>query len=216
MATLYGGKTVKAWHTNLPFGEPPRLFSTPLLYLSQIVSPYTAAERAGIERMKWFRSTGRGYFAEQSTQPQTLGYGLADSPAGLLAWIYEKLVNWTDSYPWDDDEVLTWVSIYWFSRAGPAASLRIYYETVQNGDFVLPRSETPTIPLGLSFFPKELYPTPKRWTRNMGHVVFDSEHTSGGHFAAYEKPEELVDDVRKMFAKGGPAFGVVSRRTGYA
>lgn len=52
----------------------------------------------------WFRSEGRGYFEEQSTQPQTLGYSLADSPAGLLAWVYEKLNNWSDSYPWSDDE----------------------------------------------------------------------------------------------------------------
>lgn len=52
----------------------------------------------------WFRSEGRGYFEEQSTQPQTLGYSLADSPAGLLAWIYEKLNNWSDAYPWSDDE----------------------------------------------------------------------------------------------------------------
>ncbi len=53
---------------------------------------------------QWFRAKGSGYSAEQSTQPQTLGYSLADSPVGLLAWIYEKLVNWTDGYPWDDDE----------------------------------------------------------------------------------------------------------------
>jgi pimeloyl-ACP methyl ester carboxylesterase len=215
-ASLYGGKSVKAWHTNFPRGQPPQLLSTPLLYLSNLVTPYTATERARLERMQWFQTVGRGYFMEQSTQPQTLGYGLTDSPAGLLAWIYEKLVTWTDSYPWDDDEVLTWVSIYWFSRAGPAASFRIYYEFVQGGDLDLPLSELPTIPLGLSFFPKEIYIAPKRWTRSMGRVVFDSEHTSGGHFAAHEKPAELADDVRKMFATGGPAFGVVSGKTGYA
>jgi hypothetical protein len=54
--------------------------------------------------MEWFRKEGRGYFEEQSSQPQTLGYGLADSPVGLLGWIYEKLVHWTDDYPWTDDE----------------------------------------------------------------------------------------------------------------
>jgi len=54
--------------------------------------------------MKWFQEEGRGYFMQQSTQPQTLGYGLADSPVGLLGWIYEKLLNWTDDYPWTDDE----------------------------------------------------------------------------------------------------------------
>ena len=112
-----------------------------------------------------------GYFAEQSTKPQTLGYSLADSPVGVLAWIYEKLVAWTDSYPWSDDEgttigfvtqdttnhtrhaVLTWVSIYWFSRAGPAASLRIYYELTKSHEAInLPKT---TVPIGISFFPKE-------------------------------------------------------------
>jgi len=54
--------------------------------------------------MQWFLKEGNGYFSQQSTQPQTLGYSLADSPVGLLGWIYEKLVNWTDEYPWTDDE----------------------------------------------------------------------------------------------------------------
>lgn len=65
---------------------------------------------------------------EQSSKPQTLAYALNDSPVALLAWIYEKLHDWTDSYPWTDDEIFTWVSIYQFSRAGPGAAHRIYYE----------------------------------------------------------------------------------------
>lgn len=69
-----------------------------------LITPYTPAEKAGMDRTLWFRDHGYGYFMEQSTQPQTLNYGLADSPVGLLAWIYEKLVNWTDGYPWEDDE----------------------------------------------------------------------------------------------------------------
>src|SRR5260221_11670618 len=94
-------------HTNrsLTFRKPPTLFSSPpWTYISHLLTPYTAAEKAGLERSKWFIEQGTGYYAEQTTQPQTLGYGLADSPAGLLAWIYEKLVNWTDKYPWEDDE----------------------------------------------------------------------------------------------------------------
>lgn len=68
----------------------------------------------------------------QATKPQTLAYGLHDSPVGLLAWIYEKLHDWTDNDPWTDDEVLTWVSIYQISTAGPGAALRIYYESTHN------------------------------------------------------------------------------------
>ncbi|KAJ6584441.1 Alpha/Beta hydrolase protein [Mycena capillaripes] len=216
IARNYGGKHSKAWHTNFPLAQRPSFFSSPLTYLLHLVKPYTAFEKAGLERTHWFETKGRGYFAEQATKPQTLGYSLADSPVGLLAWIYEKLVTWTDAYPWDDDEVLTWISSYYFSRAGPAASLRIYYE-LHNGDKRYPPpSEAPTIPLGMSYFPKELINVPRAWKNLLGNVVTESQHDHGGHFAAHEQPELLVDDVRKMFGENGPAFGIVPGRTGYA
>ena len=106
-------------------GRPPTISDGPVLYLKHLLTPYTAAEKQGLERTQWFSNKGQlnplldgvpvvllttfafagfGYFQEQSTKPQTLGYSLADSPAGLLAWIYEKLVTWTDEYPWGDDE----------------------------------------------------------------------------------------------------------------
>ncbi|KAJ6622735.1 Alpha/Beta hydrolase protein [Mycena sp. CBHHK59/15] len=215
IARNYGGRHSKAWHTNFPL--PVSLFHLQSIGLSYTsFHPYTPFEKAGLERTKWFEAKGRGYHAEHATQPQTLGYSLADSPVGLLAWIYEKMVNWTDSYPWDDDEVLTWISSYFFSRAGPAATLRIYYELVNGEKRYPPPSEAPTIPLGFSYFPKELINVPRTWKRCLGKVVFESEHESGGHFAAHEKPEELVADVRKMFEKKGPAFGIVSGKTGYA
>ncbi|KAF6755756.1 Alpha/Beta hydrolase protein [Ephemerocybe angulata] len=117
-------------------------------------------------------------------------------PVGLLSWIYEKLVNWSDDYPWEEDEVLTWVSIYWFSRSG-------YKE------------EETHIPMGYSYFPKELWRVPSKWLQ-APNLVFEAEHPEGGHFAAHEKPDYLVGDLRKMFGKGGPAFGVVPGKTGYA
>ena len=83
---------------------PPSLWSFPWLFLKFLLTPFTAKERKGLEDMKSFFSKESGYFAEQSTKPQTLGYSLADSPVGLLAWIYEKLVSWADDYPWTDDE----------------------------------------------------------------------------------------------------------------
>ncbi|KAJ7660055.1 Alpha/Beta hydrolase protein [Mycena rosella] len=209
IAKMYGGKHSKAWHTNMPIGDAPKSPTQPSL---------TDKEKAGLERTSWFHRLGGGYLRQQSTQPQTLGYSLSDSPAGLLAWIYEKLVNWSDAYPWEDDEVLTWISIYWFSRAGPTASLRIYFEAGNrsiDSAFSVPEPR-PIIPLGLSQFPRDIMVFPKSWTREMGNIVFDGEHESGGHFAAYEKPESLVADLRKMFGKGGPAFGVVSDKNGYA
>ncbi|KAK0446994.1 Alpha/Beta hydrolase protein [Desarmillaria tabescens] len=212
IALVYSGKHSKAWHTNMPMGHAPTLYE-PILYFCHLLMPYTAAEKARLAHAEWFNKTGRGYSEEQSTQPQTLGYSLADSPVGLLAWIYEKLVNWTDAYHWDDNEVLTWISIYLFSRSGPMASIRIYYEVFSSDRGVW--GEKPSIPQGLSYFPKELISVPHLWTRTVGNIVFVSEHTGGGHFMAHEKPQELVDDVRKMFGKGGPAFGVVPGKTGY-
>ncbi|KAI0927453.1 hypothetical protein AcV5_007992 [Taiwanofungus camphoratus] len=211
LASAYGPRSVKAWHTNMPSMPRPSFLRHPRQFLAHLFTPYTAVERAGIKRTQWFTTKGRGYSSEQSTQPQTLGYSLADSPVGLLAWIYEKLVQWTDSYPWDDDEVLAWISIYWFSRAGPAASVRIYYEVAVAKENI-PSSP---IPCGLSFFPGELVIVPRTWARTIGHVVFEAEHSSGGHFAAHEKPAELAGDLRAMYGRGGPVFGVVKGKVGY-
>ncbi|KAK0462774.1 Alpha/Beta hydrolase protein [Armillaria novae-zelandiae] len=213
IALAYGGKHSKAWHTNMPTGRAPTMYE-PILYLRHLLTPHTAAEKAGFARSEWFRTQGSGYMAEHSTQPQTVGYSLADSPVGLLAWIYEKLVNWTDAYPWDDDEVLTWIAIYLFSRSGPTASIRIYFEIWSSSDIAV-MGEKPALPHGVSFFPKELMSVPRLWTHTTGNVVFEAEHSSGGHFAAHEKPQELVHDLRKMFGKDGPAFGVVPGKSGY-
>ncbi|KAH9066052.1 Alpha/Beta hydrolase protein [Lactarius deliciosus] len=212
-ASLYGPKHVKASHTNLPMSDPPKLFKNPIVLLKCLIMSFTSREREAAARTRDFFENRVGYSAIQSTKPQTLGYSLADSPVGLLAWVYEKLVTWTDAYPWTDDEVLTWISIFWFSRAGPAASVRLYYELTRTGELInFPKT---TVPVGLSFFPKELVRYPKVLLRSKGNIVFESEHEVGGHFAAYEQPEALVGDLRKMFGKSGPAAGVVPRCTGY-
>ncbi|ETW82018.1 hypothetical protein HETIRDRAFT_61404 [Heterobasidion irregulare TC 32-1] len=214
MSNLYGPKHVKAWHTNMPTSFPPRLFSHPLQYIKHLVLPYTAEERRRLTRASWFAQQGRGYFEEHATQPQTIGYALADSPTALLAWIYEKLVNWTDKYEWDDDEVLTWISIYWFSRAGPAASVRIYYETRKSGERLNPPRTK--VPLGISYFPQELALGPNTWIKTIGNLVYESAiHEKGGHFAAHERPEDLAGDLRKMFGRGGPAYGLVKGKNGF-
>lgn len=83
---------------------PPAFTQFPRLWLQHQLTPYTPAERAGLARTTWFQHKGQGYFIEHATQPQTIGYSLADSPVGLLAWIYEKLVAWSDNYPYEDDE----------------------------------------------------------------------------------------------------------------
>ncbi|KAJ6554825.1 Alpha/Beta hydrolase protein [Mycena capillaripes] len=221
VATTYGPKHSKAFHTNFPTVAPPAFSLNPWRLLSSLsmllqLVWLSAPEWAGLQRAQEVERTAIGYLRIQTTKPQTLGYALADSPAGLLAWIYEKLFAWTDKYPWDDDEVLTWISIYYFSRAGPAASLRIYYEvSAENALIPSIHDARPTIPLGFSFFPGELISLPRSWLRRTGNVVFESEHTMGGHFAAHETPELLAGDLRKMFGRGGPAYGVVPRQMGY-
>ncbi|KAI0259498.1 alpha/beta-hydrolase [Gloeopeniophorella convolvens] len=216
LASQYGPKHVKASHTNMPICSTD-IFGTfrnnPLRFAKYLLTPYTPREREGMARSRMFQKTGMGYFAQQSTRPQTLGYNLGDSPVGLLAWIYEKIGPGTDNYPWTDDEVLTWISIYWFSRAGPSASTRIYYELSKSEEvFRTPRT---SVPVGISFFPKEVFHAPRELLRAELNVVFESEHDAGGHFAAYEKPEALVDDLRRMFGRGGPAAGVVPGHSGF-
>lgn len=222
MSLLYP-HNCRATHINFAQGNPPSWLTHPTLALQHAITPYTAAEKAGLARTKWFLDESSGYRAQQSTRPQTLGYALADSPVALLAWIYEKLHDWSDSYPWTDDEVCTWVSVYWFSTAGPAANLRIYYEATHEWDNPatrVTRDRTRAyigggVKLGMSHAPKELRVLPPTWTRTQGDVVFEKTLDSGGHFLAYEKPEYLVADLREMFGRKGGAAGVVEGRDGY-
>lgn len=202
---------VIASHTNMLRALQPTWTAHPLLALQHAVQPYTERDIKGLERSKWFAEEGSGYRLLQSTKPQTLGYALTDSPVGLLAWMLEKLHDWTDEYPWTDDEILTWVSIYYFSTAGPAASLRIYYEAIHTQDAgAVTRDRTqqwiPTVRLGLLHAPRELTVVPLTWGRTLGPVVQESVQKRGGHFFAWECPEALVEDLRKMFGRGGPCY----------
>ncbi|KAF4472202.1 epoxide hydrolase [Fusarium albosuccineum] len=199
-----------ASHLNYLRAHPPSLFRTPWQF-SRYLLPRTKAEKEGLARCQWFEGEGFGYCIQQSTRPTTVGLAWADSPVALLSWIYEKLHDWTDNYPWEDDEILTWISIFQFSTAGSEASARIYFEmehpepSQQHLDWV------PDVKLGLSYFPRDLIVLPKCYGRTLGPVVFENVHERGGHFAAHELPEELVEDVREMFSRGGGAFDVTKR-----
>ncbi|KAJ5167713.1 uncharacterized protein N7482_003307 [Penicillium canariense] len=210
----------KASHVNMIAARPPRWSSSPFLALQHAMTPYTTREREGRKRSEWFDQEGYGYNMLQSTKPQTIGVALADSPVALLAWIYEKLHDWTDSYPWTDDEILTWVSIYWFSKAGPDASVRIYCEALHAGSvsgitYDQLRSYIPNVKLGLVHLPREITVVPSTWAAALGPVVRQSEHPHGGHFAAWEVPNVLAEDLWAMFGKKGPCFGVIPGRNGY-
>ncbi|KAL9111527.1 MAG: hypothetical protein Q9227_004015 [Pyrenula ochraceoflavens] len=207
----------RASHLNLILSNPPSLSRTPITYLRHLLTPYTKKERDGLARTAWFDDTNYAYNLLHSTKPQTISYALADSPLALLSWILEKLHLWTDAYPWTPDEILTWISIYYFSTAGPAASVRIYYQGTHQKSVTTSalRRWIPGVKLGLAYFPREISNLPRAWGRTLGEVVWESEHESGGHFAAWERPEAIAEDLRGMFGKGGPCFGIVEGRDGY-
>lgn len=173
----------------------------------------TAEEKSGLEQFNNFKKEGYGYNLMHQTKPLTLGYSMTDSPVGLLAWIYEKLHIWSDNYPWSPDEILQWVSIYYFSTPGPNASQHIYFENAHAQPL---KSVYSDVPLGVSRFPVEIQHKPRLWHELLGPVVFWREHESGGHFAAWERPEELVGDIRAMYGRDGPIKGCCGEaRTGY-
>jgi microsomal epoxide hydrolase len=160
-------------------------------------------ETAGMARAHDYFTTGSGYVAIQSTRPQTLAYGLVDSPVGLLSWIAEKFWAWTDNTGRLDDAVarddlLTDVSIYWFTRTG-GSSARLYYESLGSGAVRVPA--LPHVPLGVADFPMEIVGARRRWVERDNNLVHWSELDRGGHFAALEAPDLLVDDVRTFFRK---------------
>ncbi|KAI9762766.1 MAG: hypothetical protein M4579_000118 [Chaenotheca gracillima] len=215
---LYPG-ACRANHLNTVYSSPPSFSKSPIVALQHALTPYTEEEKQGLARTQAFQNEGFGYFHEQSTKPQTLGYALADSPVALLAWIYEKLHDWTDAYPFTDDEILTWISLYWFSRAGPAASIRLYYEFRHDREWgyagVGALGYAPRVVLGFSYMGHELSKNPRIWNRTQGPIVFESDHPDGGHFAVFEKPELIAADLRAMFGRKGGAFGLIKGKDGH-
>jgi pimeloyl-ACP methyl ester carboxylesterase len=150
-----------------------------------------------------FEVEDTGYSRIQGTRPQTLGYGLNDSPVGLLAWILEKFWAWADHGDdlWehlDRDRVLTNVTLYWLTGNILAAS-RIYYEMAHATDRVMGRIPE-TVPVGYAKFPAEPWAAPREVMQRVANLVHYSEPPHGGHFAAFEQPELFARDVSTFFA----------------
>ena len=173
-----------------------------------MLAPYVASgsepedlddrDRERVERLRRFRRTESGYGAIQATRPQTVGYGLTDSPAGQLAWIAEKFGEWTDGglSAVDRDQMLTNISVYWLTRTA-GSSARLYYEAARSG---LSRAPVPsTAPTGVAVFPAEIGAPVRRLAEQSNHIVHWSEFGRGGHFAAMEEPDLLIGDVREFF-----------------
>ncbi|GFG51148.1 epoxide hydrolase [Mycolicibacterium agri] len=159
----------------------------------------TESERRHVAKGREWGAEKTGYFKVQGTRPQTLSYGLTDSPVGQLAWIVEKFKEWTDGaeeLPEDAvprDRLLANVSVYWFTgTAGSSANL--YYETTHNR--ALP--EPSDVPTGVALFAEDA--AIRRYAERNHNIVHWSEFDCGGHFAAMETPKLLVDDIRAFFA----------------
>jgi pimeloyl-ACP methyl ester carboxylesterase len=159
----------------------------------------TAIEQAALARAGERSTWGMGYGIQQSTRPQTLGYGLVDSPAGQCAWIAEKFHDWTDcdGHPekvLSKDQMLDNISVYWFTAAA-ASSARLYWENLQQID----TNEVP-VPSGVSVFPQEVRLVSRRWAETrFTDLRWFGELDRGGHFAAFEQPAAFLDEVRGFF-----------------
>ena len=178
-----------AIHVNMPITEPPK---------EQV--PLSDDDKAGLAALQEFRQEESGYALEQSTKPQTLGVGLNDSPAGLLAWIVEKFRTWSDceGHPenaFTRDDLLTNVMTYWVTQT-ITSSARLYWERQHSAE----RPDYVAVPTGVARFPKEPLRFPRPWVERSYNVTHWTEMPRGGHFAAMEQPELFVDDVRAFFA----------------
>jgi epoxide hydrolase len=153
-----------------------------------------------VEAVRTRLATEQGYSGIQGTKPMTLGFSLNDSPAGLAAWIVEKFRTWSDSNgdvekKFTKDELLTNITIYWATETGPS-SIRLYYENRTDPQL----SGRVEVPFACARFPKELFGVvPRKWIEAQYRVEQFTEMPRGGHFAALEEPDLLVQDIRTFF-----------------
>jgi pimeloyl-ACP methyl ester carboxylesterase len=178
-------------HLNMPIVRPD----------PATMNDLTDEEKDGLAGMQYFQDWDSGYAIEQSTRPQTIGYGLADSPAGQAAWILEKFWAWTDCHGNPEnvltrDEMLDDIMLYWLPNAA-AASARLYWESFNKFNY-----EPVRIPVGCSIFPKDVLRVSRRWAeKRYPNLVYWNRLDRGGHFAAFELPDLFVKELRACFGK---------------
>jgi pimeloyl-ACP methyl ester carboxylesterase len=177
-----------AIHTNMPFGSPPKN-----------LTDLTDEQRSALTALDYYQRWDSGYFKQQSTRPQTLGYGLSDSPVGQLAWIVEKFWSWMDCDGNPEnvltrDELLDNVMLYWVTGTA-ASSARLYWESAKS----FGKGERVGLPTGVAAFPKEIARSPREWCEDNYLITRWTTMPRGGHFAAFEQPALFVEDVRSFF-----------------
>lgn len=185
-----------AIHVNMPSAPPTK---------AALENPNEKDKRA-LAGVTFYQQWDSGYSKQQSTRPQTLGYGLADSPAGQAGWILEKFYAWTDcdGHPentFTRDELLDNIMFYWLPNNG-ASSARLYWESFAKsfGN----QENLVQLPTGCSIFPKEIVATPRSWAeQRYNNIQYWNELEQGGHFAAFEQPDLFVTELRKCFSTIG-------------
>ena len=165
-------------------------------------SDLTDIELSALAGWQFYQESDSGYSKQQATRPQTLGYGLVDSPSGQAAWIVEKFYQWMDCQGHPEnvvsrDELLDDIMVYWLNGAG-ASSARLYWESFGEA---AGNSLPVDVPMGASIFPKEIFRTSQRFASAVyKNIVFWRDKDSGGHFAAFEQPDVFVSEIRDCFA----------------
>ena len=174
----------------------------PLIYPGpDDLAQLTEAEQASVAALKFYRRSDSGYAKQQSTRPQTLAYGLTDSPAAQAAWIYEKFHAWTDNRGEPEsaltrDAMLDNIMLYWLP-ATAASSARLYWESLS-----FFKTRPLALPVGVTVYPREIFRPSRRWAeRHFANIIHWNEADKGGHFAALEQPELFVTELRNCFRK---------------
>jgi pimeloyl-ACP methyl ester carboxylesterase len=189
-------------HAEKVIGIHSTSVARPTPYMGPGSQELSEAEKDFLQQRRDWQAAEGGYAHIQGTKPQTLSYGLNDSPAGLAAWIVEKYRTWSDcggdvEKRFTKDELLTTITIYWVTQT-IGSSTKIYYETLRK-PWDMAKDEKIEVPCGIAVFPAELSIAPREWAERSYNVQQWTVMPAGGHFAALEEPVRLVEDVRNFF-----------------
>jgi len=191
-------------HLNFVLSVDPSPVKNPLTLLRVILRWFTPEEKKLLDRAQWWLKSESGYAQIQGTKPQTVSYGLLDSPIGMLAWIREKQQSLvTPGYVWDKEEPITWAMLYLLSNS--AWHARIYKELVGGAvkEQVLDNLIPSSVAFGASIFPYDVAYIPIWWAKAVvsTNILFWKEHKTGGHFASVERPDLLKTDIWEFVSK---------------
>ena len=190
-------------HVNMPGTVPPSVLD--LVRLRQPApATFSEEEKTAFAGLEYFYRKGFGYAEMMNTRPQTLGYSLADSPVGMLAFYYDKFTEWTHSNRQPEkvltrDDILDQVTLYWLTNTGTSSS-RSYWDAAQGGGGPFNAVDITQVPVAVTVFPGEIYRAPRSWGEQaFKKLIYWNEVDKGGHFAANEQPQLFAEEMRKAF-----------------